>query len=120
MRRLYLITSIILLLCQTASADWKYNPFTSELDRVLSEAEVNALESDPLSWHVVSAPDNPSATGSLGDIAQDGSYIYIVVAPNTWERVAIDTWIATNYFLLAEGGVDFILQEDGSSLIILE
>lgn len=37
-------------------------------------------------------PSSASATGTTGDIAWDGDYIYICVATNTWKRVAISTW----------------------------
>jgi hypothetical protein len=49
-------------------------------------------ETDPLSWHVVAAPLTASSAGSLGQMAQDGSYLYVVTAANTWKRVAITTW----------------------------
>jgi hypothetical protein len=38
------------------------------------------------------APANASATGTLGEIRLDASYIYICTATNTWKRVAIATW----------------------------
>lgn len=37
-------------------------------------------------------PSSASATGTTGDIAWDGSYIYICVGTNTWKRAAISTW----------------------------
>jgi hypothetical protein len=51
-------------------------------------------------WHVeggfmitgTSAPASASATGTLGEIRMDASYIYICTATNTWKRVAIATW----------------------------
>jgi hypothetical protein len=51
-------------------------------------------------WHVeggfmitgTSAPANASATGTLGEIRMDSSYIYICTATNTWKRVAITSW----------------------------
>lgn len=38
------------------------------------------------------APSGPTATGTAGEIRQDGDYIYICTATNTWKRVAISTW----------------------------
>ena len=40
----------------------------------------------------VSTPANASATGIKGQIACDGSYIYVCTATNTWKRAAISTW----------------------------
>lgn len=40
----------------------------------------------------VQVPASATASGSIGEIAQDGSYLYICTAPNTWKRVAIATW----------------------------
>lgn len=41
---------------------------------------------------MVSAPASASAQGEVGQIAQDGSYLYICTATDTWKRVAIATW----------------------------
>jgi len=38
------------------------------------------------------APASASATGTLGEIRIDASFIYICTATNTWKRVAIATW----------------------------
>jgi hypothetical protein len=37
-------------------------------------------------------PATASATGTLGTIAWDASYMYVCIATNTWKRVAIATW----------------------------
>jgi len=37
-------------------------------------------------------PASASATGTIGTIAWDTSYIYVCTAANTWKRVAIATW----------------------------
>ena len=37
-------------------------------------------------------PASATAAGQTGQIAQDGSYLYICTAPNTWKRVAIAAW----------------------------
>lgn len=39
-----------------------------------------------------STPASASATGTVGTIAWDSSYIYIATGTNTWKRVAIATW----------------------------
>jgi hypothetical protein len=40
----------------------------------------------------VSVPGSSSATGAVGDIAFDSSYIYVCHATNTWKRVALSTF----------------------------
>lgn len=39
-----------------------------------------------------SVPANASATGTAGEIAYASGFLYICVATNTWQRVAIATW----------------------------
>jgi hypothetical protein len=39
-----------------------------------------------------STPASAAATGTAGTITWEASYIYVCVATNTWERVAIATW----------------------------
>lgn len=41
---------------------------------------------------MVSVPASASAAGDVGQIAQDGSYLYVCTAQDTWKRVAIATW----------------------------
>jgi len=41
---------------------------------------------------MVPTPASASAQGEVGQIAQDGSYLYICTATDTWKRVAIATW----------------------------
>ena len=40
----------------------------------------------------VPAPASATAQGEVGDLAADGSYLYVCTAQNTWLRVAIATW----------------------------
>lgn len=37
-------------------------------------------------------PASAAATGTVGTICWDSSYIYVCVATDTWKRVAIATW----------------------------
>lgn len=37
-------------------------------------------------------PTAVAEAGIQGQIAEDGSYLYVCTAPNTWKRVAIATW----------------------------
>lgn len=39
-----------------------------------------------------SAPASAGATGTLGEVRTDGSYIFVCTATNTWKRAAIATW----------------------------
>lgn len=41
---------------------------------------------------MVGAPASATAPGTTGQMAQDGSYLYICTATNTWKRVAIASW----------------------------
>jgi hypothetical protein len=41
---------------------------------------------------IVSAPGTSSSTGLAGQIAYDGTWLYICTANNTWKRVEITTW----------------------------
>lgn len=41
---------------------------------------------------VVSVPASAGASGEPGQIAYDGSYLYVCTAANTWLRTAIATW----------------------------
>ena len=45
-----------------------------------------------LSNLTTSVPATSSSTGTVGQIAFNSSHIYICVATDTWERVAIATW----------------------------
>lgn len=38
------------------------------------------------------APATASSAGTVGTITYDNDYIYVCIATNTWERVAIATW----------------------------
>lgn len=39
----------------------------------------------------VSAPASPSSTGTVGQMAVSGGYLYIAIATNTWARVQLET-----------------------------
>lgn len=44
---------------------------------------------------IITAPTTPasaSATGTIGTIAWDTSFLYVCVATDTWKRVGIATW----------------------------
>ena len=41
---------------------------------------------------MVPVPESATAQGVPGDLAQDGSFLYICTAPNAWKRVALSSW----------------------------
>ena len=51
--------------------------------------DVNA---DTVRVRTARTPASASATGAVGEICWDTSYIYVCTATNTWKRVAIATW----------------------------
>lgn len=62
-----------------------------------------------LSW--VSAPASATASGTAGQIAYDGDYIYIATGSGTWKRAAIATWSPTDQFF---SSVSLLLHMNGS------
>jgi len=40
-------------------------------------------------------PASATAPGTVGQIAQDGTYLYLCTAPNTWVRVLISSLFST-------------------------
>jgi hypothetical protein len=46
---------------------------------------------------LVSAPASVTSTGTAGQIAYDGNYLYIATGTNMWERAAISTWDYDQY-----------------------
>lgn len=42
------------------------------------------------SW--VAVPATSASAGTAGQMAYDGSYLYVAVAANTWRRVPISDW----------------------------
>jgi hypothetical protein len=50
--------------------------------------------SGTVSWvsRWVTVPASSSASGTAGDQAYDGTYLYVCVASSTWERVTLSSW----------------------------
>ena len=64
--------------------------------------------------HIVATgtPASASATGIVGTIVWDSGYIYVCVATDTWERVAISTWvIPTENVIFAGENVIFAAEQ---------
>ena len=62
----------------------------------------------------VSAPDNPTDGGAIGDIAFDNSYLYVRMSTTAWKRMTLSTWTANR--LLLETG-DYLLLETGDKIL---
>lgn len=55
------------------------------------QSAINELDTEKMNtW--VSVPASASATGIAGQMAYESGFLYICVATNTWQRVAIATW----------------------------
>lgn len=67
------------------------NQFLTAYNGITGEFSQAALSPSNVSmW--VSAPGTSSSTGIVGQIATDGSYLYVCTATNTWVRTAITTF----------------------------
>jgi hypothetical protein len=53
-------------------------------------AAQSAIDGTMATW--VSVPSSASDTGAAGQMAYDGSYIYVCTATDTWVRAALSTW----------------------------
>lgn len=74
-----------------------------ELDELHNVVITNPVSQDMLKYNavtglwenkqlMVTVPATATATGIVGQFAQDSTYLYICIATNTWKRVAIATW----------------------------
>ena len=71
-----------------------------KVDRVLHDTRIKAQDTkikaaetsllSKLQWTTVHA--SASATGTAGQIAYQSGFLYICVATDTWQRIAIATW----------------------------
>lgn len=50
------------------------------------------IDGDAIRLRVASTPGSASATGAVGEIRWDTSYVYVCTATNTWKRTALSTW----------------------------
>lgn len=64
--------------------------FTSRM--TLSEAGNLTITTGDLIITAPTTPASAAASGTIGTIAWDTSYLYVCIASNTWKRVAIATW----------------------------
>lgn len=66
-----------------------------------------------LTWS--SAPASATATGTAGQIAYDGSYLYLATATDTWKRAALTTW--TNFTPASVSGLQLWLDASASDTL---
>lgn len=38
------------------------------------------------------APSSVSSPGTFGQLATDGAFLYVCIAPNSWKRTALTAW----------------------------
>ena len=46
----------------------------------------------PANGTIKAVPASAGATGTVGSIRFDGSYLYVCIATNTWVRCQVATW----------------------------
>jgi len=54
------------------------------------EPKVDA-KAGQLNW-VEIPPASTNSSGKVGDVSCDTDYLYVCIAPDTWERCALDVW----------------------------
>ena len=54
--------------------------------------ELLDIAGDSIRIRTAQTPASASATGTVGQMAWDASYIYVCTATNTWKRTALATW----------------------------
>lgn len=66
----------------------------TDLQRVLENGSNSTLSMTVNSIVITnsSTPGTAGASGTPGQIAWDGGFIYVCVATNTWKRAALTTW----------------------------
>jgi hypothetical protein len=66
----------------------------TDLQRVLTNGNVSNLNITVNNVTITSPfTPLPGSTGNPGQIAWDSNYIYVCVAPNTWKRSLLSTWV---------------------------
>ena len=65
----------------------------------------------------VTIPSVSTDTCVLGQYAAETGWLYACVDTNSWERVALSTWVGVPSYLLLEIG-DFILLETGDKILL--
>lgn len=127
----WLTCILILMFCLTAHAQrgGTPNPMWKEVDGspsvrartivtrsgVIDNVVGNQISLDVVTW--VTVPTLPTDSALAGEASYEDGFFYVAVADNTWQRVALSTWVGVNQFLLLEDAT-YILLEDGTKLIL--
>jgi hypothetical protein len=73
-----------------SNASYDIGSSSSKINNLYSAGLVNAGQFKLNALNT--APASSSATGTLGEIRIDNSYIYVAVGTNQWKRAALSTW----------------------------
>jgi hypothetical protein len=73
-----------------------YFDFNDEGNGVIAVSPTIALKN-------ATAPASPTDTGTVGQVAFDGTYWYVCTATNTWMRTQLSTWAISRDLLMLEG-----------------
>lgn len=65
---------------------------TSDAAKPISTATQTALDTKQSVISFAAAPASPTAAGVRGTLIQNGNYLYICIATNTWRRADLLTW----------------------------
>ena len=81
----------------TVTAGQKFMGLASAMDTTEKKSDfLNANTEfhtiEEIRAHLIQTPASASASGVAGTIVADASYIYVCIATDTWERVAIASW----------------------------
>lgn len=63
------------------------NPRYTDLTNI-----ANILGELGINW--VTPPQEVNSSGTPGDIAYDGNFLYLCVANNTWRRITLNSWVS--------------------------
>lgn len=63
---------------------------TSDVNKPVSTAQQTVLNGKLNTW--ASVPATATSSGTAGQIAYDGSFVYVCTATSTWRRAALSTW----------------------------
>ena len=88
-------SEIIAKIDATIGTDWKSGTGAEILAVIEAASDVDLTGNLSVAGTTVistKTPASAAATGTAGEIAWDGSFIYICSATDTWLRVAIATW----------------------------
>lgn len=77
-----------------AVTQWNWNDSPTVLERRIVDnlAAISGGSGGGTLVRLVAVPASSSSAGTVGDFAEDDSYLYVVVAPNTWTRTPISDW----------------------------